>query len=121
MCYERFNKLLQEFNVTPYKVAKETGVNQGTLTGWKKGEYAPKIDKLKKIADYFDVSVEWLSGESNERNPVSEIKKEPTSKDMDSIIDDIDIYYYGGDKNMTEEQRKQLKRIIAATLNEDNK
>lgn len=58
--YEIFSKLLQSYGVTPYKVSKETGVSQSTLSDWKKGKITPKSDTMKKIADYFGVSVDYL-------------------------------------------------------------
>lgn len=118
--YERFNHLLKLHNITSYKVAQDTGINQAILSNWKTGRAVPGIKTLQNLAQYFDVSVDWLLG-GDATPAITNIKKESMPKDIDSIIDDIDIYYYGGDKNMTEEQRKQLKRIIAATLNEDNK
>ena len=59
--YERFEELLRMHNVTAYKVAKETGVSTATLSCWKKGTYIPKRDKLQKIADYFGVSIDYLT------------------------------------------------------------
>lgn len=58
--YEVFEKLLEKFNVSAYRVAKETGVTTATLTSWKQGKYVPKQDKLQKIADYFGVTVDYL-------------------------------------------------------------
>lgn len=58
--YEKFEKLLKQRAVTAYQVAKETGVSQATLSSWKSGKYTPKIDKLKKLADYFGVAIEEL-------------------------------------------------------------
>lgn len=58
--YEIFSNLLQKHGITPYKVSKETGVSQSTLSDWKRGISAPKPDKLQKIADYFNVSLEYL-------------------------------------------------------------
>lgn len=55
--YEKFEKLLKANNVTAYQVAKATDVSTATLSEWKKGTYTPKVDKLKKIADFFGVSV----------------------------------------------------------------
>ena len=60
--YEIFEQLLQKKGVTPYKVAKETGIATATLTDWKKGRSTPKQDKLQKIADYFNVSIDYLVG-----------------------------------------------------------
>lgn len=58
--YEIFDKLLKEKGISAYKVSKETGVSTSTLSNWKNGEYVPKANKLQKIADYLDVSLEFL-------------------------------------------------------------
>lgn len=58
--YEKFEKLLEERGVTAYEVAKQTGIASTTLSAWKKGEYTPKIDKLCKIADYFEIPVTYF-------------------------------------------------------------
>lgn len=58
--YEKFEKLLNERNVTAYQVAKETGVSTVTLSCWKKGDYIPKADKLLKLAEYFNVPIEYF-------------------------------------------------------------
>ena len=56
--YETFKKLIDERNITPYKVSKDTGISQATLSDWKSGKSNPKVDKLKILADYFGVSLE---------------------------------------------------------------
>lgn len=58
--YDIFEELCNKNNVTPYKVGKETKIATSTLSDWKNGKSTPKQDKLKKIADYFDVSVDYL-------------------------------------------------------------
>lgn len=58
--YDRFLKLLEERGATAYQVAHATGVATSTLTNWKHGKYTPKIDKLQKIAEYFDVPVTYF-------------------------------------------------------------
>ena len=62
--YQKYADLRDGAGVTDYEVAKRTGVSTATLSNWKYGRYIPKIDKLKKIADYFGVSIEYfLEGE----------------------------------------------------------
>ena len=56
--YEKFRELLELKGVTAYRVAKETGISSVVFTEWKKGKSKPKVDKLKKIAEYFGVSVD---------------------------------------------------------------
>lgn len=60
MMYDIFIKLLEEKGITPYRVGKETGIAPSTFTDWKSGRSAPKQEKLKKIADYLNVSVDYL-------------------------------------------------------------
>ena len=65
--YEQFEKLLNEHGVKAADVAKATGIRHSTFTDWKMGRTNPKIDKLKKIADYFGVTVDFLmNGQQNE-------------------------------------------------------
>lgn len=77
--YEIFKNLMNEKNVTPYRVAKETGIASATLSDWKNGKSTPKADKLKKIADYFGVTLDYLLG--------NEPKKEPTTQKNGELID----------------------------------
>lgn len=65
--YQRFEELCKEKNVTPYRVAKDTGITTATLSNWKAGRYQPKADKLLAIADYFGVSYAYLIGKTNIR------------------------------------------------------
>ncbi|MDY6226014.1 XRE family transcriptional regulator [Veillonella caviae] len=73
--YSRYEQLLRENNLKTSTVARDTNITNSTFTAWRKGEYTPKYDKLKLIADYFGVTVEWLSGESDDREALPEIKK----------------------------------------------
>ena len=58
--YEKFSELLEKTNKTAYLVSKETGIPQSVLSDWKRGRSTPKVDKLKIIADYFGVSIEYF-------------------------------------------------------------
>ena len=58
--YKNFAMLLDKTNKTAYQVAKDTGISTATLSNWKNGNYIPKIDKLKILADYFGVNIEYF-------------------------------------------------------------
>lgn len=60
--YQRYAKLRDEKGVTDYEVSKNTGISTSTLTNWKYGRYTPKLEKIKLIADYFNVSIEYFIG-----------------------------------------------------------
>lgn len=58
--YKKFEMLLVKSNKTPYQVSKDTGIAQSVLSDWKTGKSKPKTDKLKILADYFGVSIEYF-------------------------------------------------------------
>ena len=84
--YEIFEQLLQKYKVTAYKVSKETGVTQSTLSDWKRGRSTPKTDNMKKIADYFGISIDYLmTGKEEPEKKESEL----TARDARDISKDL--------------------------------
>lgn len=65
--YKKYEELLQKTKKTSYQVAKDTGIAQSTLSEWKKGKAKPKIDKLLKLARYFNVDVTYFLEEGGEQ------------------------------------------------------
>lgn len=66
--YKRLEVLLRSRNITAYRVSKDTGIGQSTFSDWKSGRSRPKLDKLAKIANYFNVSLEYFVKEGVEEN-----------------------------------------------------
>ncbi len=60
MEYSIFDNLLKMNKTTVYRVSKSTGISASTFTDWKNGRSVPKLDKIKQIADYFDVPLEYM-------------------------------------------------------------
>ena len=58
--YEKYVKLRDEKGVTDYRVSEDTKITKSTFSDWKSGRSNPKIDKLKILADYFGVSIEYF-------------------------------------------------------------
>ena len=72
---DRIKVLADTRGVAFAKLESELGFGNGTIGKWDK--YAPSSDKLQKVADYFDVSVDYLLGRTNNKqvskNKVPEI------------------------------------------------
>ncbi len=65
--YEVYQRLLDEKGLKNADVARATGISNMTLSDWKRGKSTPKQDKLKLIADYFGVTLDYLlTGEERE-------------------------------------------------------
>lgn len=59
MFWERFYELCCRNNIKPNPLGKILGISSGVITKWKYGSL-PTADALLKIADYFNVSVDYL-------------------------------------------------------------
>jgi transcriptional regulator with XRE-family HTH domain len=58
-------KLMEKRKISRYRLSKETGIPYTTLTQILKGRTKdPQISALEAIADYFNVTVDYLIGES---------------------------------------------------------
>lgn len=64
--YHIFKKLIDSKGITAYRVSKGTGIAEATLSDWKNGKSTPKVDKLRKIADYLGVTLNELIGINSE-------------------------------------------------------
>jgi transcriptional regulator with XRE-family HTH domain len=59
--YENFVRQLEQHGLTPYRVSKDTGISQSTLSDWKTGRSVPKREKLQLLADYFKVPLSAIT------------------------------------------------------------
>ena len=94
--YQKYVKLRDEKGVSDYRVSEDTGITKSTFTDWKSGRSQPKLDKLKILADYFGVSIEYF------------ISDEPEQKDKKPTFNDIRKEHglgpvEGGDAVLTKE------------------
>lgn len=60
MFWKNFYNFCLEKGKSPNTVAKEIGISSGSITKWKNESVIPREATLKKIADYFGVSVDSL-------------------------------------------------------------
>lgn len=63
----RLFELMEERNTKAKDIVQATGIAQSSFTDWRKGKM-PSPDKLKILADYFNVSIEYLTGSESDEN-----------------------------------------------------
>lgn len=56
--YAIYENLRNAKGVKDVDVAKATGIPQSTFTDWKNGKYVPKMPKIIKLANYFEVPLD---------------------------------------------------------------
>lgn len=62
MFYDVYAKLCAEKGISPTRAAEEIGISRATPTTWKKRGLTPQGETLNKIANYFDVTIDYLIG-----------------------------------------------------------
>lgn len=65
MLEERLKLLRNQNNMTQKELARELGISPSTVGMYEKGNRTPAPDMLKKIAKLFDVSIDYLLGNTN--------------------------------------------------------
>lgn len=58
----RLKELRNKKGISQLRLATELNTTQNTISRYETGEREPGIDELIKIADYFNVSVDYLIG-----------------------------------------------------------
>ena len=93
------------------KFAKSIGYNDGSIVSmWENGTSVSYTKKLHQIADIYNVSVEWLKGETDDPS----IKKAPESaKKEPAPLDEL----LPGYARLTEENKRKAQEYIALLLN----
>ena len=63
---DRINDLCKMKGISRRKMEEEAGLGIGATSKWKNG-FQPRLSSLQKVADFFEVSVEYLKGCSDEK------------------------------------------------------
>jgi transcriptional regulator with XRE-family HTH domain len=66
---DRLKQLVKEKGLEQQEVAAELGMKSPTFNGYISNNREPSITKLKQLAGYFGVSVDYLTGYSNIKDP----------------------------------------------------
>lgn len=97
MFYDRFLDLCKRKNLKPTAVIEELGFSSGNMSRWKNGK-VPRGDSLKRVAEYFNVSTDYLLG-----NDTSTVK--------DPATDDQIKFALFGTTDIDDELYEDIKRL----------
>lgn len=111
MCFfDKFDSLCRAHGKSANGVAKELGLSSGVVTTWKQNKTTPRHTTIKKIADYFHMSVDALM------RGVGDGMTEPAGHRPLSD-DEIKYAFFGGDAGiMTEEDMEDVRKVAAILI-----
>ena len=60
----RLKQLREKTGLNQSQLAKKIGISEQSISKYERGERKPKIDKLEALADFYDVPVSYIKGDS---------------------------------------------------------
>ena len=114
---ETIDRLCEERGIKGSKLCDDLGISRSTLTELRKGRAKSlNIKKATLIANYFDVPLAYLLGETTDTTP-PQTQKAPTLSKKDELLDDDDfIVLQRNLQNIPEADRKRIIRNFKDTV-----
>lgn len=73
MFKQRLAELRKQKGLTQEQLAKQLGFTRGQVSNYEQGTREPDFETLKKIADFFNVSADYLLGRTDDPTPVAKL------------------------------------------------
>lgn len=98
---DQIKSLREQNKLDRYELAEKIGVSYHTIAKYETGERTPPSDILEKLADFFNVTTDYLLGrESNKPT-----RPRPTQEEKDEVLRLFDLL-------PEEEQTAFLKKLL---------
>lgn len=85
----RLKEIREEKGLTLDEIQNQTGIKRGTYNNYENGVTEPKLDTWRKIADFFNVPVDYLLGISEDRSTLTIDDLNPEEQEAYERITDM--------------------------------
>lgn len=120
MLGKRISNLRKQKKLTQENVSKMLGIHRGTYANYEAGRREPDNETLHKLADFFNVSIDYLLGRSEDTNsnvlvdPIISLLNDPSLSEEDKdIIERI--------RDLPPNKKHLVKELLKAFEAETNK
>lgn len=103
------SKLREEKQISQAKLGEIIGVTQPTINKYENHDNQPDFETLKKLADYFETSVDFLIGHTNIRRKIEPVDTYALNEVESELIDSF--------RALTPEQRNCILMTVKTFLN----
>lgn len=106
---DRIKELRKEKNITQEKLAKDLFLSKASISRYESGDQLPEIDMFEKLADYFDVSIDYLVGRTENKT-----SHKITRDDLPSILNELGFEYLEINEYIEEYKlsKDQLRNVL---------
>lgn len=129
--YEIFEQLLKERGMSVAEFSRVTGISKSTLSDWKKGKFQLKDSKRRIIAEYFNVTLDYLDGRTDDRNGFNHtyeafidsekyLKMHERYDVFIKLSEDADLYALVEKAEQSSDFRERLLGIVKLMENKDD-
>ena len=115
MLSQRLKGLRATKDMTQADLAKLLGITQQAVAKWETGKAEPDNETLKKLADYFHVSTDYILGHNTTAEDMKAILMQPKEDKPSPVKQMLDLYH-----KLTPEKKKQARSYIAFLAQDNN-
>lgn len=97
-------KLRKEKNLSQYKLAELMNFSRGQIANYEQGSREPDFETLERFADFFEVSIDYLLGRSNEpRSNIDQLQEVNSHLDAQDMSKQLELFQIKlkSDENLT--------------------
>lgn len=117
----RILTLIQEHGISAHKLEVESKIAISSIQAWKNGKSKPSLDAVSKIADYFNVSTDYLLGKTDDPTPPRSNTDGSSKLFIPEKYKDVAVAFHGGVDNLTQEDIDDIVRFIEFVKSKSNK
>lgn len=103
---ENLKKLREEASLSQQKLADQLGLTQQGIFSYETGAYEPDIATLKRLADFFNTSIDYLVGNTEIRRRIEKTERYDLSEQEKQIVD--------GYRTLSTKTQKSFRLILAS-------
>ena len=103
MFAERLKSLRKEQNLTQQKIAEKLNISRGSYAQWEAQRTQPSSKSLETLADFFNVSTDYLLGNTDNKN---------STKFEDDLEESLNTAKAFSGKPISEHDREVMREIL---------
>lgn len=97
---ENLNDLMFDYKISQKELAERTGIDKASINRYLKGNCMPSVKSVVKLADFFNCSVDFLLGLSEEKSNTEFLPCPPISERINYFLELSELTAYRFCKNV---------------------
>jgi len=104
MLSQVLKKLRKEKGITQKQLAEKLFVDQTAVSYWEQGKTNPDLEKQIALADFFNVTTDYLLGRTDDTGPQPLIIPEE--------LKDVKVAFHNGEEDLTQDEVDKIAEYV---------